>query len=600
MASRNPPASTPPRASNAEQDSAAGQPRSEQRARPPKRWEIAPRAASEIFSRFPDLPPLVVQILHNRGLSDPDEAAAFLSDDAPPVDPFRLKGMGDAVMRLRRAILGEEQVAVYGDYDVDGVTATALLTLALRELGADATPYIPDRFEEGYGLNAGALDKLAAQGVKLVVTVDCGVRAVPEVSHGAGLGLDLIVTDHHEPEGERLPAAWAIINPKQPGCTYPDQHLAGVGLAFRLAQALSWHMARDGQRLAYDADQLLDLVALGTVADLAPLVGENRHMVRRGLELINARTRPGIAALSDVAGQTPGQIDAGSIGYSLGPRLNAAGRVEHAQAAYQLLVSESVEQAAQFAYQLNEQNRERQRQTAEMVEKAVAQALAADRDAPILFAAGEDFSSGVIGLAASRLAETHYRPAVVMSISDGLARGSARSIPQFHITQALDQCKELLVKHGGHAAAAGFTVELERVDELKARLTAIAVAQRAEDDWSPVLQADALVRLSTLTPEMYAQLARLEPFGMRNSKPVFVSREVRVRGARALKDGQHLKLTLMDENGRFWDAIAFRMGDRLSHVTDTLDIAYTLELNTWNGESRLQLNIKDMQPGQGA
>jgi single-stranded-DNA-specific exonuclease len=321
-------------------------------------------------------------------------------------------------------------------------------------------------------------------------------------------------------------------------------------------------------------------------------------MVRRGLAVINTRARPGIAALCSVAGQTPGQIDAGSIGYSLGPRLNAAGRVEHAQAALRLLMCERIEEAAQFAYQLNEQNRERQRQTAEMVEKAVAQALTADPDAPILFAANEAFSSGVIGLAASRLVETHYRPAVVMSISDGAARGSARSIPQFHITHALDACKDLLVKHGGHAAAAGFTVELDRLDELKARLTSIAAARRAEDDWSPVLEADALVRLSTLTPEMHAQLARLEPYGMRNPQPIFVSRDIRVERKRGLKDGLHLKLSLLDEKGKTWDAIAFRMGDRLARLADTIDIAYTLELNTWNGESRLQLNVKDLQSGQ--
>jgi len=565
---------------------------------PKKHWDIAPRAAADHLARFPDLPPLLVQILYNRGLREPNAIEAFLSGDAPPVDPFHLKGMGDAIMRLRRAILDGEPMAVYGDYDVDGVTATALLAQTLRGLGGDVTPYIPDRFEEGYGLNASALDALAAQGVTVVVTVDCGARALAEVDHGNALGLDVIVTDHHEPEGERLPAARALINPKQPGCSYSDKNLAGVGLAFRLAQALVWELARDGRALPFKVDDLLDLVALGTVADLAPLIDENRDLVRRGLAMINTRPRPGIAALCNVSGKTPGQIDAGSIGYSLGPRLNAAGRVEHAQAALQLLLSESVESATQYAYQLNEQNRERQRLTAKMVEEAAAQALMPNPDAPILFAASEEFSSGVIGLAASRLVETHYRPAVVMSISDDAARGSARSIPQFHITHALDQCKDLLVKHGGHAAAAGFTVALDRLDELKTRLTSIASAQRAEDDWSPVLSSDALVRLSTLTPEMHADLTRLEPHGMRNPQPVFVSRGIRVKGARTLKDGLHLKLTLLDENGKFWDAIAFRMGDRLAHLADTIDIAYSLELNTWNGESRLQLNVKDLQSGQ--
>ncbi len=563
-----------------------------------RRWEIAPRAPKEHFARFPDLPPLLVQILYNRGLIEPGQVAAFLSGDAPPVDPFRLKGMGDAVMRLRRAVLDGEPIAVYGDYDVDGVTATVLLTQTLHGLGADVRPYIPDRFEEGYGLNPGALDKLAGQGARVVVTVDCGVRAVAEIEHGNRLGLDVIVTDHHEPEGDRLPPAWAVINPKQPGCTYPDQGLAGVGLAFRLAQALAWELARDGRQLPFPADDQLDLVALGTVADLAPLVGENRLMTQRGLARINARARPGIAALCDIAGLTPGEIDAEAIGYSLGPRLNAAGRVEHARAAYQLLASESVAQAAQFAEQLNEQNRERQRLTAEMVEKATAQALHADADAPLLFAGGADFSPGVIGLAASRLVETHHRPAIVLSVNGDEARGSARSIPQFHITEALDGCADLLIRHGGHAAAAGFTVKLDRLDELKARLTAIASARRAASDWSPVLNIDAHVRLATLTPELQARLAQLEPHGIDNPQPVFVSRDIRVRSARALKDGAHLKLTLLDENGKARDAIAFRMGDRLNHLPDKIDLVYTSEVNTWNGEQRLQLNVKDLQPAQ--
>jgi len=577
---------------------ASTEPRAEPVSRLKKRWEIAVRAPAGHFALFPDLPRLLVQVLYNRGLKEPGTIAEFLGDDAPPADPFLLKGMGDAVVRLRRAIVRNEPIAVYGDYDVDGVTATALLTQALSGWGANVTPYIPDRFEEGYGLNAGALDKLSAQGMQVVVTVDCGARALDEVAHANRLGLDVIVTDHHEPEGDRLPAARALINPKQPGCPYPDKDLAGVGLAFRLAQALAWELARDGSSLPFPIDDLLDLVALGTVADLAPLVGENRDMVRRGLQLMNARPRPGVAALCNVAGQQPGELDAGSIGYSLGPRLNAAGRVEHARAAYQLLASQSIEQAAQFAYQLNEQNRERQRLTAEMVEAAAAQALAGDPEAPILFALSADFSPGVIGLAASRLVEVYHRPAIVMSVGEGEARGSARSILQFHITHALDECKDLLVRHGGHAAAAGFTVELDRLDELKARLTSIAAARQAEGDWSPVLRADALVRLSTLTYEMVRHLARLEPHGMQNPQPVFVSRDIRVRGVRALKDGAHLKLTLLDENGRNWDAIAFRMGDRLNYVTDTIDIAYTVELNTWNGEQRLQLNIKDLQPGQ--
>jgi single-stranded-DNA-specific exonuclease len=567
-------------------------------ARVTRRWEIAPKAPKEHFKRLPDLPPLIVQLLFNRNLLEAHDIARFLSEDAEPVDPYRLHGMPAAVARLRRAMVENESIAVYGDYDVDGVTATVLLTQTLRDLGAHVMPYIPDRFEEGYGVNADALDKLAAQGVRLIVTVDCGVRAIDEIAHGNRLGLDFVVTDHHGSEGHHLPQTVATINPNQPACTYPDKNLAGVGIAYRLAQALTAHLANDGRTLPYPVSDLLDLVALGTVADLAGLMGENRDMVKHGLALINARTRAGIAALSDVAGIAAGQVDSTAIGFALGPRLNAAGRVEHARAAYDLLASASLEHARRFADQLDAQNRERQRLTMEMVEKAAAQALQAAADTPLLFAGSESFSSGVIGLAASRLVEAHHRPAIVMSIENGEARGSARSIPQFHITQALDLCKELLVKHGGHAAAAGFTVKLEHLDALKARLIAIAETARAEQDWSPVLHADAYVRLSTLNWNIQGHLERLEPHGMQNHRPIFVSRNVRVRNARGVKDGAHLKLTLLDENGQLWDAIGFRLGDRLERLSSRVDIAYTLEVNSWNGERRLQLNVKDIKPGQ--
>ena len=373
----------------------------------PKRWQISPAAPLSHLQRFPQLPRLVVQALYNRGVTRPDQVDTFL-DPAPPLrnplDPPKLEGLEKAVARLRRAIQQHEPVAVYGDYDVDGVTATALLVQTLTALGADARPYIPDRVDEGYGLNREALKKLKDAGVRVVVTVDCGIRSPAEVLFGNELGLDLIVTDHHSISGD-LPPALACINPRQSECPYPFKELAGVGLAFKLAQAMLLVERRmSGQAPAADQD-LLDLVALGTVADLAPLLDENRALVLHGLARLNAAPRVGVAALMQVAGVKPGMVDATAIGYGLGPRLNAAGRIEHAMAAYRLLTTRDEAKARELAAELDVRNRERQRLTKETRDKARELALANAPDAPLLFAADPSFRAGVVGLAASRLTE---------------------------------------------------------------------------------------------------------------------------------------------------------------------------------------------------
>jgi single-stranded-DNA-specific exonuclease len=561
----------------------------------PKRWQVAPPPPPDHTARFPGLSPLIVQLLYNRDLSTPPEVQAFLKGDWPEDNPFRLKGMNEAVTRLRQAIRQRELIAIYGDFDADGVTATALLVETLSALGAQAEPYIPHRVE-GYGLNKGALYELAQRGTKVVVTVDCGIRSTPEVAYGRGLGLDIIVTDHHSP-AEELPPATAAINPKQADCHYPFKKLAGVGVAFKLAQALlranrQTPVARCEVNL--DEEDLLDLVALGTVADLAPLLGENRALVRRGLEKLNEPQRLGLQALISQAGVRPGQITATTIGYVLSPRLNAAGRLDTAMASYNLLTSSSPAETKSLAFKLEGINRERQRLTVDTLERAREQALAMGEEERLFFVASEDYLPGIVGLVAQRLTEEFYRPSVVVELGQERSRGSARSIPEFNITKALDQCSNLLVKYGGHSVAAGFTVANANLALLQQRLRQIATHQLEGVELLPTLSIDAEMDLSEMDWATHALLEQLEPFGHANPTPVFLSREVIVRDARVVGE-DHLKMTLSDGR-KVWDAIAFRQGGWAEKLPRRIDIVYTLDVNEWNEEKRLQLNVKDLRP----
>ncbi|HRQ33722.1 MAG TPA: single-stranded-DNA-specific exonuclease RecJ, partial [Anaerolineales bacterium] len=410
----------------------------------------------------------------NRGIGAEDEARAFVAaKTSADTNPFQMIGMKAAVDRINFALEHHKPIAVYGDYDVDGVTATALLVEALRALGADVRGYIPNRFDEGYGLNKDALDTLQTDGVKLAITVDCGIRSFEEALHARGIGLDLIISDHHHPDGDDLPAALAVINPKRRGDPYPDKDLAGVGIAYKIVEALTATKEKKGGD-SFPLASFLDLVALGTIADLAPLVGENRTLVRSGIKQLRETKRQGLHSLAGVAQIKIGKITASDIGFMLGPRLNASGRLESALTSFELLTTTDFMRAGQLAQQLEAQNRHRQEITKTMQREAEAIAMQDDPNAFLLFAAHTNFNSGVVGLAASRLTERYYRPSIVAAQGAEETRGSCRSIPEFHITDALDQCKNLLVRHGGHAAAAGFTVKNENIPELIMRLKAIA------------------------------------------------------------------------------------------------------------------------------
>lgn len=562
-----------------------------------KRWQIAAPVPDSFTESLGDVHPLVAQVLYNRGLTDPGCAAAFLAGDLELDDPFTLRDMHPAVTRLREAIRAQEPTVVYGDFDADGVTATALMVLVLRALGGTAFPYIPHRVNEGYGLHHETLTALAAHGTRVVVTVDCGVRSVDEVAHARGLGMDVIVTDHHT-VGPRLPEALAVIDPRRSDCPYPCKHLAGVGLAYKLAQALLRTNARvpvSTQTILQEED-LLDLVAVGTVADLAPLTGENRSLVRRGLEQINSAPRLGLEALLRYAGARSRQVDEHTIGYTLAPRLNAAGRVGHAKTAYRLLAAEYPAEVDRLAQRLDELNRERQQLTAETLDQARQATLRKGTDHPLLFIASAEFPAGIVGLVASRLAEEFYRPAVVVEQGEETSRGSARSIPEFHVAHALDACSDLLIRYGGHRAAAGFTAPTSQLPELETRLTGLAEEQLTDNELIPTLEADAAVPLNQMSWELWHELEGLRPFGQENPEPVFVSQDVQVRHHRRVGgDGAHLKLLLFDGDA-VWDGIAFRQGDWVGRLPDRVDVAYHLQRNEWNGESRLQLNVQDIRP----
>ena len=560
-----------------------------------KRWLISTPITPQANEALAAFSPILRQILFNRGYATDADARAYLRAE-PNFDPspFQMTGIQTTVERIRYALDHQEPIAIYGDYDVDGVSATALLVQALRAFGANIRGYIPNRFDEGYGLNNEALSALQAEGVRLVITVDCGIRSSDETAHARAIGLDLIISDHHQPADGDLPPAFAVINPKQVGDLYPDKDLAGVGVAYKLVQALVESIGKGPE--GFQADDLLDLVALGTVADLAPLVGENRILVRKGLQKMRETKRQGLFSLAAVSALPLVRITATSIGFILGPRLNAAGRLESALAAFELLTTTDVKTAGDLAQQLNVQNRQRQEITRKIQAEAEAMVQADDPTADLFFAVHPDFNAGVVGLAAARLVETYYRPAVVGQVSADTTRCSCRSIPEFHITEALDRCKDLLIRHGGHAAAAGFTVRNENLEALKARLKALATEQLRGQDLRQTLTADAEVPLSSLTSELLKHLEYLQPTGYGNPGAVFVSRDVRVTNSRVVgAEGKHLKLAVTDGRVTF-DAIGFRLGHLQPDLPLRVDVLYTFESNEYNGRTSLQLNLKDVKP----
>jgi single-stranded-DNA-specific exonuclease len=538
------------------------------------------------------LSPLVTQIVHNRGIA-PEDLAQYLRPDWRDVgDPYALLGMAAAVERVLAARERGEIVAVYGDSDVDGITGTALLVQTLEICGLAAVPYIPHRQPGGAGLSAEGLAFLAARQVKLVVTVDCGITGTQEVSSLAEQDVEVIVTDHHTPS-TTLPQAVAIIDPRQPGCTYPCKDLAGVAVAFKLAQALLCRLVPGAEA---HLRRLLDLVAIGSIADMGPLRHENRILVWHGLRVLNETDRPGLQALIARSGLHPGGITSTDVGVRICPRLNAAGRLDHAALGYELLTARTYEDAEKPALQLEERNSERQHLTLRVMSSLHEQiaAGAGERTPRLLVLHLEPWAAGVMGLVAGKLVEEYGRPVVVLHAIDGEVRGSARGTPAFDVLAALQANAALLHRFGGHQLAAGFTTSPDRVDALTARLRHRADCLLADANLVPVLEIDADVALRQLTWQLYDQLQALEPCGIGNRLPLFLCKRLKVLDLRRVGNNQ-LRLTV-GRGSLHMTAIVFRRGDLLPylHRSMLVDLVFHLDANEWNGSRVLQLRVRDM------
>ena len=554
------------------------------------RWNLLPPAPDECLVSASGLPRLLVQLLYNRGLTEPSQLELFITGDKRlSGDPFLLPDMHRAVSRVYQALLSGEKIAIYGDFDADGIAGTALLVQGLSILGSEAIPYIPHRLTEGYGLKVAALETLRQQGVSLVITVDCGITALIEVKKAKRMGLDTIITDHHTPLPE-IPPALAIINPRLPSSPYPFSELTGVGVAFKLLQALFQSIGKEEQLY-----KVMDLVALGTVADMAPLLWENRYLVKEGLRLINVTPRLGIKEMITQAGLEIGNIDAESISWILAPRLNAAGRLAHAMTSYKLLVTDSLQEARGLTIWLEQKNAERQRLTSTVLAKAREQVLA-QGISPLLVASDKDYPVGIAGLVANKLSEEFCRPAIVIKTGEKISSGSCRSIPEFNIILALTQCSSLLAQFGGHSQAAGFSLPTRNLPHLLESLLQMATTQLEGIDLRPQLDVDAEVTLPELGGDTFQIIQKLAPFGRGNPQPAFLSRGVEVVDSRTMgSNEEHLRLKVKQEN-IVWDGVGFGLGNYLAEVSSRLDIVYNLEIDRWGGEERLRLNILDFAP----
>jgi len=567
---------------------------------PAKKWDVFPRIPEEIDSQLSDFPFIFRQVLYNRGIENIHEAERFLGASGDLHNPFLMKDMSIAVDRIRQAIHDGKTIMVFGDYDADGVTATALLVQALKSLGARVSKYIPNRFNEGYGFSMNALERVLIEKPDMLITVDCGVRSVEEVALVKQNGIEVIITDHHQPFENILPEAAAVICPKQRGDEYPYPDLAGVGIAYKLAQALQ--ISQPESRM--NVDQWVDLVAIGTVADLAPLTDENRVLTRRGIERIRRGEHVGIAALATVSSNNNLlSINSGHIGFIIAPRLNAAGRLSTAEKAYQLLMTQNKEEALQLAYSLNIENQARQKETMVTFQKVEKYFLDRDEDW-LMFYVDEENNEGIVGLAASKLTERFYRPAIIGAISGDIIHASCRSIDELNITRALDQCADLLERHGGHAMAAGLTLKKVNAGVFAERLSSIIQNELAGVELTPTVKAEMEVGLSCLKPTIIPLLEFLDPCGVGNPTPLFISRNVEIKNIKTMgNDKAHLRLDVcsrIDSNNRSritYTGVGFNLGWKAESLCKgrQIDILYSFGNNEFNDRINPQLYLRDIK-----
>jgi len=538
--------------------------------------------------------PLISKILCMRGICDFETARSFFRPLLSDLnDPFLMADMEKAVIRIEKALELNERIFIYGDYDVDGITAASILILFLRRLGADVIFYIPDRLKEGYGLTEFGIEQAIQQEAKLMITVDCGITAVEEVEHARKQGLDIIISDHHEP-AETLPKAVAILDPKRAGCSYPFKELAGVGVAFKLIQAVTQHMEMDPDLPA----EYLDLVALGSAADIVPLIDENRILAHQGLEKMNLLDRIGIRALTEICGLKGRRIGTGQLVFIMAPRINAVGRLGNAEQAVHLMVTDSKEEASHIAQILDKENQTRKYIDEETFNQA--QEMMGNMEGEVgssVVLAREGWHSGVIGIVASRIVEKVYRPTVMIAIEDGVGKGSARSIPNFNVYSAIKKCEKHLIAFGGHKYAAGLTIDPKNIKKFTKAFHKAVDSLMEEDDLVQRIYVDAEIALSDISEKFVRILNRFAPFGPKNMRPVFQSNNLQVVGTPRVIGRNHLKFRVQQKSHVF-DAIGFGLGhlyDRLSEGEANLDMVYVIEENVWNGQARTQLRVKDLR-----
>lgn len=565
---------------------------------PEIRWTLLPDQPDpqSLLQKELRLPPLLARLLVNRNLLTPEDAQRFLSSTLEDLrHPFGLKDVKRASRRIAEALYRKESICIFGDYDADGITGTALLVLFLEALGARVSFYIPQRRDEGYGMNVPALEKIKAQGASLVITVDCGISDVEEIRFARDQGIDVIVTDHHEVP-ERIPEAYALINPKQRDCPFPFKYLAGVGVAFCLIIGLRKLLREEGFWTDGPPPNLkdyLDLVAIGTLADIVPLVDENRIFVKYGLEVLGKSIRPGIIALKKACGVENGSVTPETISYRLAPRLNASGRLSQAEKAVRLLITSDQAEADKIAQDLSEENTRRQQIEAAIFKEACQMVESGGAPPRAIVLVSPDWHPGVIGISASRLVEQYYRPAVLIALDGDIGHGSARSIESFPIYDGLRHCEELLVRFGGHGYAAGLTIARDNIDTLREKLNALIESTLQPEDFIPKLYIDGRLELAEITESLIADIQALAPFGAGNPQPLFVS-DTFSAGTPFVVGNGHMKMRLAVERTNL-EVIGFGMESRIPPPNSMVQVVFVPEINVWQGNRKIQLTVKDLQ-----
>ena len=563
-----------------------------------KKWllrEFDKNRVVEMSKEF-HISPLTAIILYNRGIHDDDAIRRFLSKDIDVMhDPYLLKDMEKAAERIRKAHDNKEKVTIYGDYDVDGITSIAILYKYLTEMGIDTDYYVPDRMQEGYGVNKDALDKIHSNGSSLVITVDTGITAVEESEYAKEIGIDVIVTDHHECK-ERIPDVYAAIDPKRKDCPYPFKSLAGVGVVFKLIQALD-----ENKSLSDLMDKYADLMCLGTVADISPLIDENRVIVTEGLKRFKTTSNVGLKALIDVS--TNGKaITTSTIGYTIAPRINASGRLGCASRSVELFLTDDTEKAKKLAESLCEENTLRQ-QTEQKMFKEAMEYLDANpevKEDNVIVIPHADWHHGIVGIVSSKITEKFYKPSILFAIDGDEAKGSGRSVNGFNLFGALENCSDLLEKFGGHELAAGLTIKAENIEKFRQKINSCSQKQINEAMLTPTIQLDAAIKVPYITLETVNDINKLQPFGVDNPTPSFAVRNIKIHKISVMSEGKHLRMTLL-KDGKYLDSVGFGMGEYYQYLEegDIIDVAFALDINDYKGFQNVQLILKDIKKSDG-